>query len=152
MQARQLWARSLWMIPCVLSVWLMGCQINPPVSGAAVQPAVDSSEALTAGDRNASGESAPETVSEIVPETVVDRVLQRASEQSGSAVDSLSIVQATAETWSDGCLGLGGPAELCMMALVDGWWIQVTDGEDVWSYRTDATGQAIRRVPADLTH
>ena len=60
MQVRQLWARSRWMIPCVLSVWLMGCQLNPPVNGATVQPAVDSSEAVTSGDRNASDEPAPQ--------------------------------------------------------------------------------------------
>lgn len=56
----------------------------------------------------------------------------------------LSVVRYSRQTWSDSCLGLGGIAELCAQALVPGWQIELTNGEQTWTYHTDETGQTMR--------
>jgi len=56
----------------------------------------------------------------------------------------LSVVRYSHQTWSDSCLGLGGIAELCAQALVPGWQVELTNGEQTWTYHTDETGQTVR--------
>lgn len=46
--------------------------------------------------------------------------------------------------WTDGCLGLGGPAESCLMALVPGFRIEMQAEGRVYVYRTDKTGESLR--------
>jgi len=62
------------------------------------------------------------------------------------ALDEKSIVIMLIEekTWSDGCLGLGGPAESCLAALVDGFRVEMAAKGKTYIYRTDKTGAAIR--------
>ena len=50
------------------------------------------------------------------------------------------------QTWSDGCLGLGGPAEACLAALTEGWQVEMVDSAtgDRYTYRTDEDGSAVR--------
>ena len=61
-------------------------------------------------------------------------------------VDEKSIVILLIEEkeWSDGCLGLGGPAESCLMALVPGFRVEMQAGEKIYVYRTDKTGGSLR--------
>lgn len=61
-------------------------------------------------------------------------------------VDESSIVIMLIEekTWSDGCLGLGGPAESCLAALVDGFRVEMEAKGKTYVYRTDKTGGNIR--------
>jgi len=64
-------------------------------------------------------------------------------------VDEKSIVILLIEEkeWSDGCLGLGGPAESCLMALVPGFRVEMQAGEKIYVYRTDKTGGSLRADP-----
>jgi hypothetical protein len=80
-----------------------------------------------------------------LPAEVRDRILPQVAEEQGVPLSALRVVNLTAETWSDGCLGLGGPAELCLAALTPGWRVVITDGDSVWTYRTDATGETVRQ-------
>ncbi|MEO0645107.1 MAG: YbaY family lipoprotein [Cyanobacteria bacterium J06650_10] len=50
------------------------------------------------------------------------------------------------QTWSDGCLGLGGPAESCLAALTEGWQVELVDSAtgDRYTYRTNEDGSAVR--------
>ncbi len=57
---------------------------------------------------------------------------------------SIVIMQITETTWNDGCLGLGGPAESCLQALVPGFKIEMLVKGESYIYRTDKTGAAIR--------
>jgi len=57
---------------------------------------------------------------------------------------SIVIMQIEEKTWSDGCLGLGGGAELCTMALVDGFRVEMEAMGKTYVYRTDKTGASIR--------
>lgn len=79
-----------------------------------------------------------------LPRSVARQVRQDLANRLGVPRSSLQIVGHSRQTWSDSCLGLGGPAESCLQALVDGWHVQVSDGEQTWIYRTDLTGQALR--------
>lgn len=79
------------------------------------------------------------------PRSVRVRVRRTIAREFGVPAASLRVVSATEETWRDGCLGLGGAAELCTMALVPGWRVTVTNGTQTWVYRTNATGQVMRQ-------
>ena len=57
---------------------------------------------------------------------------------------SVVIMLVESKTWSDGCLGLGGPAESCLMALVDGFLVEMEAKGKTYVYRTDKTGASIR--------
>jgi hypothetical protein len=86
---------------------------------------------------------------EMVPDQVSDRVLQKASEDLQMPISDLSLRRVNQEMWQDGCLGLGRPEEGCLLALVPGWQLEVVHGDQSDFYRTDDTGEAIRRSPLD---
>ena len=82
---------------------------------------------------------------EMVPERVSDRVLEFASDDLNVPVEELSILRVNSKVWSDGCLGLGQPNELCTQALVPGWQLEVVHNDQSYFYRTDERGEVIRR-------
>lgn len=86
---------------------------------------------------------------EMLPEQVSDRVLEQASADLNVPEQELTIRRVNQETWSDGCLGLGGPAESCILTLVPGWQVEVVYEEESYFYRTDSTGDRIRRSTQD---
>lgn len=79
-----------------------------------------------------------------LPRSVGVRVRRTIARESGLAASRLRVVGATQQTWHDGCLGLGGAAELCATGLVPGWRVTVTDGSQTWIYRTDNSGRSLR--------
>lgn len=82
-----------------------------------------------------------------LPSRIGRRVIRQAASELGIARRNLSIVSATSETWSDGCLGVPSPVELCLAALTPGWRVEITDGSQTWFYRTNANGSSIRQEP-----
>lgn len=90
---------------------------------------------------------------EIAPDGVVRAVKVAIASETGIAVEQLSVTAASAETWPDGCLGLGDDDELCTQALVSGWQmtieadIEADDEDRTWTYRTDNTGDQLRLAP-----
>ncbi len=79
-----------------------------------------------------------------LPDAIQQAVLQDISQQTGDAKDRFQIIQAQKRTWPDGCLGLASPDILCTMALVEGWQVQVSNGSQTWTYRTDALGAVVK--------
>jgi hypothetical protein len=59
-------------------------------------------------------------------------------------VQRFAVVSTSAQNWPDGCLGLAQANEVCTLAIVSGWRIEVTDGLQNWVYRSDRTGKVIR--------
>ena len=57
---------------------------------------------------------------------------------------SIVIMQITDTEWTDGCLGLGGPAESCLQALVPGFKVEMLAAGKTYIYRTDKTGTSVR--------
>ncbi len=62
----------------------------------------------------------------------------------GVSEGSIVIMLVEEKTWSDGCLGIGGPAESCLAALVDGFRVELEAQGETYVYRTDKTGLAVR--------
>lgn len=57
---------------------------------------------------------------------------------------NIVILSVKEETWNDGCLGLGGPAESCLQALVPGFRVELLAQGKSYFYRTDKTGASVR--------
>ena len=57
------------------------------------------------------------------------------------------IDQYSRETWSDGCLELGGPDESCLAVITDGWRVAIVDltTDQRYVYRTTLSGNSVRR-------
>ncbi|WP_009543267.1 hypothetical protein [Crocosphaera subtropica] len=79
------------------------------------------------------------------PQAVIDAVFKDITNNNTINSENLQVEQTEAKTWSDGCLGLAQPDEFCTQALVEGWRVTVTAGETTWVYRTDQTGQNLRK-------
>ena len=80
---------------------------------------------------------------------VQSSVLNDAVKRTSKTISALRILSAQPKEWTDGCLGLGNPDELCTQAITPGWQIVVTDGLRDWTYRTDDTGEAVRLEQLD---
>ncbi|OKH24924.1 hypothetical protein NIES593_06030 [Hydrococcus rivularis NIES-593] len=81
---------------------------------------------------------------ESIPSQVIDAVRQELSNRTRIAPNEFKVVETRQQTWSDGCLGLAKPDEICTQALVEGWRVVLSHGDRSWIYRTDAQGNAIR--------
>jgi hypothetical protein len=79
-----------------------------------------------------------------LPRSVVRRVRRDLAQRLNSPRRGLEVVGFSRETWSDSCLGLAAPNERCAMAIVEGWRIELSNGEQNWVYRTDLTAQVIK--------
>jgi hypothetical protein len=86
----------------------------------------------------------PVNQSAVPDKAVIDAVMQAASQQLQTPIANLKLGQSEQETWSDGCLGLGGTAESCLAAMVPGWQVRVESGSQRLVYRTNLSGSAIR--------
>lgn len=62
----------------------------------------------------------------------------------GIPTSGVTIMLVEEKSWSDGCLGLGGPAESCLQALVDGFRVELLAHGHTHVYRTDKTGASLR--------
>lgn len=82
-----------------------------------------------------------------LPRSVEQAIRRDLSQRLNIPLRDVTIVRFAPQTWSDGCLGLGGAAENCLQALVEGWRIEVTANQQAWIYRTDKTANAIRLEP-----
>ena len=81
---------------------------------------------------------------ETLPPEVQTAVLNEVVKRTSKTVSALTIVSARSQTWSDGCLELAQPNELCTQVITPGWQVVVTDGIKNWTYRTDDSGALIR--------
>ncbi|PZD73989.1 hypothetical protein C1752_01867 [Acaryochloris thomasi RCC1774] len=125
-------------ISLLLSLSLLGgCTIS-------AQPEAPSSVPQTTAPNSEQGAAAEQ---EGLPDEVANQVKAQLSEELG--VTSLQVKAYSRETWSDGCLGLGGPAEACLAALTEGWQVEVMDTATGQSYvyRTTLNGDSVRRSP-----
>ncbi|MGG6293396.1 hypothetical protein ACQ4M4_03145 [Leptolyngbya sp. AN02str] len=79
-----------------------------------------------------------------VPRMVIRRIQRDLMQRENISRRDLRVVSATRNTWTDGCLGLGGPAESCIATMVEGYRIEFTNDQQNWVYRSDRTGRNIR--------
>lgn len=79
-----------------------------------------------------------------LPTDVRAAVIENVSSRTGLPGSAFTIVEAQEETWPNGCLGLARPEEVCTQALVPGWRVVVSRGQQRWVYRTDESGEQVR--------
>jgi len=53
-------------------------------------------------------------------------------------------VSLEAAEFTDSCLGLGGPTEMCLQAITPGWLIMLSAGGTEYEVHADETGQQVR--------
>ncbi len=86
-----------------------------------------------------------------VIENLSDRVAQAVitdlSKQTGIPKEKLKITRYSRQTWSNGCLGIAKPDEICTQALVEGWRVVVSGNNRTWVYRSDRNGRIVRLEP-----
>jgi hypothetical protein len=90
------------------------------------------------------GIAQPTPPKKALPAQVVNAVRQDLAKRTKIAPGLFKVRESSAQTWSDGCLGLAKPDEFCTMALVPGWQVVMSHGNKTWTYRTDSSGRAVR--------
>lgn len=75
-----------------------------------------------------------------VPEGLLNDILADLENNQGRSPQDAILLRAQSITWSDGSLGCPVPGEMYTMALVDGYWIQIQAGEDIYDYRASQNG------------
>lgn len=68
--------------------------------------------------------------------------------QLGLDLDAVEIVEVEAVTWSDSCLGLGSPVELCLQAETPGYRIMLAANGAAYVYHTNEDGSTVRLATA----
>ena len=125
---------------------LIGCAASTPQSAESPEAV---SQAEVADDLPSAGGADTTTSTdarEMLPTAVETAVLQDIVDSESVAASELEIESAEAKAWPDGCLGLGGPDDICTFVIVNGWEVVVSQGDSQWVYRTDADGLAVRRA------
>lgn len=79
-----------------------------------------------------------------LPPEVQSAVFEDTVKRTSKTVDALRVVEAEPQNWTDGCLGLAKPEEICTQAIVPGWRAIVTDGSREWTYRTNNSGSLVK--------
>ncbi len=77
--------------------------------------------------------------------SAIEAVREYAIEDLGVTEEQISIVSVTAQEWPDGCLGLGGPDEMCTMMITSGFEIVLAADDRTVTYRTDQTGSIVKK-------
>jgi hypothetical protein len=106
-------------------IFAAACRGNPPT------PAMD---AVT-----------PE--SEELPPVAAIKAREALATELDRGVEEVTILSQEQKTWMDSCLGLGGAAESCLQAEVDGWLVELSVNGDTYKARTDWLGEQIRFEP-----
>lgn len=79
-----------------------------------------------------------------LPPEVQSAVFKDTVNRTSKTVDALRVVEAEPQNWTDGCLGLAKPEEICTQAIVPGWRVIVSDGMREWNYRTNDSGSLVK--------
>ncbi|MEH1889926.1 MAG: hypothetical protein V7K92_10870 [Nostoc sp.] len=135
--------------------WRNGCLELPQPDELCTQALVPGWRLVVSNDKqnwtyhtNSNGRSlrlaSTNTSSDKLPASVKNAVLQAASKRLQQPISQLTIIQAQQQTWRDGCLELPNADEFCTQALVSGWRVVVSGGEQTLVYHTNQTGSAIR--------
>jgi hypothetical protein len=78
---------------------------------------------------------------------VSQRVRRDLARRLNVAPSTLTVIEATRETWPDQCLGLARPFVRCRGGEVSGWRVQVASAQQQWVYRSDRTGRQLGIEP-----
>ncbi len=103
-------------------------------------PAVTNQVPVTSGENPQPGS----TVHDLPVEPAAAVARKDLAAKLGVAEKSIVILMIEDRTWTDGCLGIGGPAESCLQAMVEGFRVEMLANGKSYFYRTDKTGASLR--------
>jgi len=66
------------------------------------------------------------------------------AQELGVAESEIEVISFEHTEFSDGCLGLGGPAESCLQAITPGWLVMLGAQDEVYEVHTDESGEQVR--------
>jgi hypothetical protein len=124
-------AAALFLLLLLVSALLSACT---PASTTQVAPPPTTPQPGDAGGGLITKDKAPFAVA----------AKQMLAEKLGVNVDQIEFVAANTMEWSDSCLGLGGPAESCLMAVTPGYLVKLKVNGVEYEVRTDEEGKAVR--------
>ncbi|HEX6303682.1 MAG TPA: hypothetical protein VFZ76_05785 [Anaerolineales bacterium] len=78
------------------------------------------------------------------PPQAVQSAIQRLSQELDIDPGQIEVVSALQTTWSDSCLGLGGPDELCLQVMTPGWQVILSAQGKQYALHTDEDGSSVR--------
>lgn len=136
--------QKLWMLT-LMSIVVVGAVVEP--LSALPQSSRHPMASLIAQRRPHQGR--PNQNQTRLPNSVVRQVRRDLAAQANVPQGRLRVVNYSRETWPDSCLGLARDNERCAMAIVEGWRVELTDGQRNWVYRSDLTGTVIRMETHD---
>jgi hypothetical protein len=111
----------------------------------AESPPLETSDAAPDAAPDATSDpSAEGSENAALPAAVEAAIFQDIASRQQVPIESLKVTAAQAKSWPDGCLGLGRPAEICTFAIVEGWEVTVSQGDNQWLYRSDSEGLSVR--------
>ncbi|WP_414528518.1 hypothetical protein [Nodularia chucula] len=79
-----------------------------------------------------------------LPSVVSKAVLTDLASKQGIDIKELKIIDYRQQTWSNGCLDLAQPNEMCTQALVPGWRVVIAHNQQNWIYHTNSNGRSLR--------
>ncbi len=97
------------------------------------------------GDAGSVSEPAEETSPTGAEAAAVAAVREKAAQDFGVDPDMIDLISVSKAEWPDGCLGLAGPDEMCIMMIIPGYEITLAANGDTAIYRTDQTGGIIKK-------
>lgn len=86
---------------------------------------------------------------EALPSSVAIAVKRDIAKKEGISPESIEITNYNQHTWNNGCMGVGEPGQICTQALVSGWIITASDGNQNWVYHTNSNGSILRLASSD---
>jgi hypothetical protein len=88
-----------------------------------------------------------DSVNDELPPVAAIKAREMLAEKLAINIEEISITSHDQMIWSDSCLGLGGPADSCLVAEVEGWLVVLTVDGKTHNARTDWLGDQIRFEP-----
>lgn len=138
----------------ILTLAIAACQGQAPETSDDEPRQAEQNEPAESGSGNGEGETTGgETMTQgsadrMNLEQAVDAALQDLAERSGLSVEAISVVAARQVTWSNGALGCPEEGMMYTQALVEGFYIRLSDGEKEYAYHAGRDGQPFY-CPAD---
>lgn len=86
-----------------------------------------------------------------LPVAVANAVIKDVSKRENIAENKLRIVGYNEQTWRNGCLEVIRPGEGCTQALIPGYRVTISDGNQRWTYHTNNNGRNIRLASGNST-
>ena len=108
-------------------------------------PATKDAEASKSDSTVLANSPLPDEDSKALSEEIRQRLVDAIAKDLSQPPETLTIESITSQTWPNGCLGLGTSDELCTMALVDGWQVNIRTSDNLAIYRSNANGTVVRR-------